>query len=300
MTLPRSLKLLSYGSLVSAAAMGISVLLWVAFAGIETAPKRGYPGNLLEDTRLSGGVHTYVWPRQGTSFVQMMNAVLNIVFLWVPQVLFPSFISEMKEPRDFPKALNALTVVSILLFIGLPIAGFVFLGKDATAPAFQSLGVETYKKVCVGFVIVPTLVIGVIYANVCARYLHARVMGEARQAHINAIKGKFYWGAIVVAIWIFAFILAEVIPSMGDFLALIGAAFGSFFGFIFFAVAYWQLYKGKLFSGLKRSIITVIHIFVMIFGLFVLFPGLYAAIRQVILDYSAKVALPFSCADSSI
>jgi hypothetical protein len=87
---------------------------------------------------------------------------------------------------------------------------------------------------------------------------------------------------------------------MGDFLSLLGAAFDSFFGFIFFAVAYWQLHKGKLFAGAGRSFMTVFHVFVMICGLFLLGPGLYAAVEAIIADYSGSIQPAFSCANLSI
>jgi hypothetical protein len=87
---------------------------------------------------------------------------------------------------------------------------------------------------------------------------------------------------------------------MGDFLSLLGAAFDSFFGFIYFAVAYWQLFKGKLFAGAFRSTMTVVHIFVMACGLFLLGPGLYAAVKAIIADYSGGTKPAFSCANMAI
>lgn len=87
---------------------------------------------------------------------------------------------------------------------------------------------------------------------------------------------------------------------MGDFLSLLGAAFDSFFGFIFFAVAYWQLYRGRLFSGLGRAAMSVIHAFVLLCGLFLLGPGLYAAVEAIIADYSGSTTPAFSCANLSI
>jgi len=105
---------------------------------------------------------------------------------------------------------------------------------------------------------------------------------------------------VMIVIWVIAFIFAEVIPSMGDFLSLLGAAFDSFFGFIFFAVAYWQLYKGKLFANAGRSVMTVVHIFVMFCGLFLLGPGLYAAVEAIIADYAGGTKPAFSCKNVSI
>lgn len=276
--------------------MGIAILLFLVFAGIEDAPLYGYNGSYPE----LGPVRTYAFPLPGTSWVACMNAVLNITFLWVPQILFPTFISEMEKPQDFPKSLAVLAAMSTFLFIVPPSIGFKYLGQYSTAPAFGSLGVVSYKKASFAFVIVPTLVIGVIYANVTAKFIYFRVMGTSHHAHSNTFIGWGVWGAVMAGIWTIAFIFSEVVPSMGDFLSLLGAAFDSFFGFIFFAVAYWQLYKGQYFNGVLRSVLTVIHVFVMICGLFLLGPGLYAAVEAIIADYSSGTPPAFSCANLSI
>lgn len=276
--------------------MGIAILLFLIFAGIEKAPLYGYNGDYPTD----GAVRTYAFPLAGTTWVGCMNAVLNITFLWVPQILFPTFISEMERPQDFPKALAVLTAISAILFIVPPAIGFRYLGQYSTAPAFGSLGVTAYKKGSFAFVIVPTIIIGVIYANVSAKFIYFRILGKSRHSHSNTFIGWSVWGAVIAFIWIVAFIFSEVIPSMGDFLSLLGAAFDSFFGFIFFAVAYWQLYQGQLFTGAGRSIMTVVHVFVMFVGLFLLGPGLYAAVEAIIADYSSSTTPAFSCANLSI
>lgn len=276
--------------------MGIAILLFLVFAGIENAPLYGYNGDYPTD----GPVRTYAFPLPGTTWVACMNAVLNITFLWVPQILFPTFIAEMERPQDFPKSLAVLATISAILFIIPPAIGFRYLGQYATAPAFGSLGVVAYKKASFAFVIVPTLVIGVIYANVSAKFIYFRVMGKSRHAHSNTVIGWGVWVAVMAIIWMIAFLFAEVIPSMGDFLSLLGAAFDSFFGFIFFAVAYAHMYRGKYFAGLGRSIMTIIHVFVMCCGLFLLGPGLYAAVEAIVADYSGSTRPAFSCADLSI
>lgn len=296
MSLPRTLKHVSFMSMFSAACMGLAILLFLVFAGIEDAPGFGYNGIYPA----AGPVKTYAFPPAGTTWVACMNAVLNITFLWVPQILFPTFISEMERPQDFPKALAVLAGISGFLFIVPPAIGFRYLGQYATAPAFGSLGIVVYKKASFAFVIVPTLVIGVIYANVSAKFVYGRIMGKSHHAHSNTAVGWGVWGLVMVGIWIVAFIFAEIIPSMGDFLSLLGAAFDSFFGFIFFAVAYWQLFKGKLFNGVGRSVMTVVHIIVMFCGLFLLGPGLYAAVEAIMADYSGGTRPAFSCKNLSI
>ncbi|KAF2653444.1 putative amino acid transporter [Lophiostoma macrostomum CBS 122681] len=296
MSLPRTLNHVSFMSMFSAACMGLAILLFMIFAGIEDAPLYGYNG----DYPTVGPVHTYALTPKGTTFVAAMNAVLNITFLWVPQILFPTFIAEMEKPEDFPKSLAVLAGLSAFLFIVPPAIGFRYLGQYATAPAFGSLGVVAYKKASFAFVIVPTLVIGVIYANVSAKYVYKHVMRGSHHEHSNTVVGWGVWAAVMAAIWWIGFIFAEVIPSMGDFLSLLGAAFDSFFGFIYFAIAYWQMHKHNLFGGLGRTGKTVFHGIVFIVGLFLLGPGLYAACEAIIADYSGDTRPAFSCANVAI
>ena len=58
---------------------------------------------------------------------------LNITFLWIGQVLYPSFIAEMRRPQDFPKALAALTVMEFILFMVAAAVGYNYLGQYSTA-----------------------------------------------------------------------------------------------------------------------------------------------------------------------
>ena len=45
---------------------------------------------------------------------------------------------------------------------------------------------------------------------------------------------------------------------------------------------------------------SVIHVFVMFVGLFLLGPGLYAAVKAIIADYAGSTNPAFSCANLSI
>lgn len=71
MSMPRTLKHVSFMSMGSAACMGLSILLFMIFAGIEEAPLYGYGG----DWPTLGPVKTYAFPPAGTTWVACMNAV---------------------------------------------------------------------------------------------------------------------------------------------------------------------------------------------------------------------------------
>ena len=67
-----------------------------------------------------------------------------------------------------------------------------------------------------------------------------------------------------------------------------------------FAIAYYHLYKGRLFSSVGRSIMTITHMFIMVVGLFLLGPGLYAAVKAIMADYSGSTRPAFSCKNLSL
>ncbi len=71
---------------------------------------------------------------------------------------------------------------------------------------------------------------------------------------------------------------------MGDFLSIMSAAFDSFFGFIFWAVAYYQMNKPHLFSGVRNSLFSVFNIFLFLLGFFMLGPGLYTSVSAIVAD----------------
>ncbi|KAF3803829.1 hypothetical protein GCG54_00011668 [Colletotrichum gloeosporioides] len=189
LSLPKALKHVSFMSMFSAFFMSLAILLSMIFAGMEDAAYIS--------------VETYAFPPTGTTFVVTTNTALNIMFL----VPFGAANSK------FPKALAILSAISNLLFIIPHAIGFRYLGQHSTAPASPSLSDTPYNKSSFGFVVVPTLIIGGIYAN------------GAR-------------AAVLAMIQITAFVFSEIIPSMRDFLSLLGAAFDFFFCFIFFAVAH--------------------------------------------------------------
>nr|XP_018266024.1 uncharacterized protein I303_02402 [Kwoniella dejecticola CBS 10117]OBR88182.1 hypothetical protein I303_02402 [Kwoniella dejecticola CBS 10117] len=295
-SLPRTLNHVSIMSVVSAIAMGIAIILSMVYAGIEDHPFYGYGGNYPE----LGEVKTSIGLPGAPGFVAGTNAVLNITFLWIGQILYPSFIAEMKRPQDFPKALASLTGLQLILFSVTAAVGYYYNGQYATAPIIGSLSEPWAKKSAFAFVLIPTVVIGTIYGNIAAKYIFKRILGNSRHAHSHSVVGWGTWIAIDIFIWTVGFILGNIIPSMGDFLGIMSAAFDSFFGFIFWAVAYWHLNKNRLWADWKMTTMSIINIIIFFLGLFMLGPGLYTSVDAIVTDYAGSVKKPFSCASNAL
>jgi hypothetical protein len=115
----------------------------------------------------------------------------------------------MKQPKDFPKALAALSIMQLILFSVVAAVGYYYFGQYSTAPSIGSLQEPWMRKSAFAFVLVPTVVIGGLYANIAGKFIYKRVLGNSRHAHSHSVIGWGTWIVIVVAIWAVAFVLGK-------------------------------------------------------------------------------------------
>ncbi|KAG9683278.1 putative amino acid transporter, partial [Aureobasidium melanogenum] len=298
-SLPRTFSTLALLGTGSAFFTFISVLLATIFSGIEPHPA-GYPKY--------GEPLVLAVPQAGTTFVAGMSAFMNISYTFIGQITLPSFIAEMKNPRDFPKALWAVTIAEVILFSLVGAIIYAYTGTQYyTAPAFGSLSNEVYKKVSFSFMIPTIIFLGVLYASVSARFVFFRIFAGTRHMGQHTVVGWASWAAILLCTWILAFIIAEVIPFFSDLLSLMSSLFDSFFGFIFWGVAYLRMrrvdhgpdfWKNRGFRGTFGFIFNLILICI---GLLFLSGGTYASVQSIIDGYnSSSYGTAFSCANNGL
>ncbi|MCJ1406978.1 hypothetical protein MMC19_001048 [Ptychographa xylographoides] len=304
-SLPRTFDTLSKLATASAFFTFISVLLAAIFAGIEAHPA----GFTLDPTAaISGNPIVLVVPAATTTFVDGLSAFLNISYTFIGQITLPSFIAEMKNPADFPKALWAITIAEIILFSLVGAVVYAYTGTQYnTAPAFGSLGNVVYKKVAFSFMIPTLIFLGVLYASVTARFIFFRIFEGTRHKGNHTVVGWASWAAILGITWVLAFIIAEVIPFFSDLLALMSSLFDSFFGFIFWGVAYFRMRTADYGPGwyTKRGIRgmwgATLNVVIILIGLFMLTAGTYASVDSIVLGYQqAAFGGAFSCVNNGI
>ncbi|KAF2747202.1 hypothetical protein M011DRAFT_477288 [Sporormia fimetaria CBS 119925] len=299
-SLPRTFSALSKVAAASAICTFISVLLATVFSAIQDHPK-GFS--------TKGPVEFSIWPHTGTTFVTGMNAFLNISYTFIGQITLPSFIAEMKEPRDFPKALYAVTIAEVIVFSIVGAIIYVYSGSNyVTSPAFGSISNELYLKISFSFMLPTILFLGILYSTVTARFVFFRLIrADSRHRHDNTVKGWVIWSAILAVTWILAFIIAEVIPFFSDLLSLMSSLFDSFFGFIFWGVAYYRMrqadygndfWETRGWQGYAGLAVTICLILI---GLVFLGPGTYATVQSIRSGYKAdSFGGPFTCKDNGL
>ena len=294
-SLPRTFDTLSKLATLSAFFTFISVLLAAVFAGVEDHPYHYNAGiGAKKGDKLFGLVGeptVLVVAASGTTFVSGMSAFLNISYTFIGQITIPSFIAEMKNPNDFPKALWAVTIAEIILFSLVGSVVYAYTGTQYnTAPAFGSLGNEAFKKVSFSFMIPTLIFLGVLYASVSARFIFFRMFEGTRHKGNHTLVGWASWAGILAVTWVAAFIIAEVIPFFSDLLSLMSSLFDSFFGFIFWGVAYMRMRKADFGEGWisRRGIRGIagfaLNVAIILIGVFMLTAGTY--VRHLILRES--------------
>ncbi|KAF3316549.1 hypothetical protein TWF173_001834 [Orbilia oligospora] len=296
LSMPRTFASMSHLATGSAFFTFVAVLLCIIFAAIQDHPNKYVEG--VEPT-------WDAFAKPGTTFVAAMGAFLNISYTFIGQIALPSFIAEMENPKDFPKALWAITIAEIIVFSLAGSIVYVYVGNEYyTAPAFGSLS-PTYKKVAYSFAVPTIIFLGVLYASLSARFVFFRIFHNSKHKNEHTWVGWGTWAGILFVTWVLAFIIAEVIPFFGDLLGLMSSVFDSFFGFIFWGMAWINLRQQDYGEGwLKKLTFTeklslALNIFLIIVGIFFLTAGTYSVVENIITDFKTdSLSGVFTCASN--
>ena len=114
-----------------------------------------------------------------------------------------------------------------------------------------------------------TIILGAVYASITGRFIFFRLFRDSKHMHNHTVKGWLSWGGILrmflsslkgsanslVVIWAVGFVVSQVIPFFSaskpitsvsrsanpTVLAVVGAVFDAFFGFMYWAVAWFYM-----------------------------------------------------------
>ncbi|KAK4943192.1 hypothetical protein LTR10_017216 [Elasticomyces elasticus] len=296
-TLPRTLKNLSYYSVVSF--LSIIGAVMITMIGVSITK----PGLAAGETTL----HVRLWAKPGLDFQSGFLAVANMVFAYAGHVAFFTFISELRKPEDFPKALAFLQCSDISMYIITAVVVYYYAGDNVKSPALDSAS-HVVKKVAYG-VAIPTIVIaGVVNGHVGVKYLYVRLLRNRTDDLMHQKSWKSYgiWVGICTASWLAAWLIAEAVPVFNDLLGLTSALFASWFTFGLSGMFWikmnltrrsWKIVPRESWS-MRKTFLLLVNVLQILIGAVLCVVGLYASISSMVKNGSGG-RTPFSCANNA-
>ncbi|KAJ6004082.1 hypothetical protein N7499_000146 [Penicillium canescens] len=283
LTLPRRLEKLSHIS-------------YVSFVSIIGAVVTGMIGVALVKT---GSTHTPSFSSKPKVHDACL-AVANVIFAYAGHVAFFTLFSELKEIKDFPKALALLQLSEMVLYTVSAIVIYVHVGPAVASPALNSAG-EWFRKISYTIAL-PTIVIGgVVNAHVAVKFIYVRAFRGTSSIHSQSFMARAVWAMICAVLWILSWIIAEGIPAFNDVLGLASSLFASWFSFGLPGLFWLYLNRSCWFLTWRQTILFCFNIFLVFLAFLICIIGLYSSVRSIFHNIREGVAGgSFSCADNSL
>lgn len=277
LTFPRTLKNVSYLSIFAFISIFSAVMVTMISVGV-TQPD------------------PVVYATRHVNFAAAFSSVMNIIFAFGGHVAFFSFISELKDPRDFPKSLYTLQITNTSLYVIAAVVIYRFAGTDVASPALGSAS-HVVRKISYGISIPTIIIAGVIYGHVASKYIYVRLFRGTRHLHERTLLSYGSWIGILFVLWIIAWIIAESVPVFNNLVGLISALFASWFTYGLAGFMWIYLNRGGLTANWKKIALTVINVIIFIIGAASCGLGLYASGLAISQD---KSGASWSCADNGV
>ena len=210
--------------------------------------------------------------REGGSSIQIIKdnaelspaviGVLNIMLAFAGNTAFFGFIAELRDPREFPKALIMLQTIAMAIYLVVGVVIYYYVGGDVSSPALTSAA-PTIRKISYG-VAIPTIVVaGVINGHVAAKQLFTQYWikrGQPAQCYANTTKSWISWITVLVGLWFFAWLLAEAIPIFEQLLGLVSALFMSWFTYGLCGIMWIYMNRGSLTANWRKTSLFILNI----------------------------------------
>lgn len=187
--------------------------------------------------------HWYiVTPPSSTSLAKGAEAVSYIIVASMAHIAYPTIVSEMKRPHDFPKAL-ALQQISTLMFANVvAIVFYLRVGLTVASPSLDSAP-PTLSRVAWAISSPSIVVCGVIAAMIAAKLLYALYWGE----NLRQVRAERNWRSIgswltiTFLLTVAAWLLAWGVPIFNHLFSLMGSLFGTSFALVFPSMFWFQM-----------------------------------------------------------
>ncbi|KAJ5234583.1 uncharacterized protein N7469_003751 [Penicillium citrinum] len=212
---------------------------------------------------------------------------------------FLPVIAEMRNPKDYKKALYPCMVLVTASYLAFSLVVYRWCGQWVASPSLGSAG-QTIKMVSYGVALLGLIVTSVIYLHIGAKYLFVRILGKTRHLQSNTITHWATWFACTIILGAIAFVFAEAIPIFNYLIALVGSVCFAPLAISLPGLLWLHDHGHYLKGSILQKIKFMLHIGMVLLGIFFLVGATYGVVIQIKAAYAdGTIGGTFSCADNS-
>lgn len=196
-----------------------------------------------------GPIHTYAWTPPsdmttgGVGFVASLNGLNQAIYSYGGCLVFISFMSEMRHPMDFWKAIICAESFIYCMYLFFGIYVYSFHGQFTYNPIQQGLTPYRFQTAANALYFISGLIAAALYANIGFKVVYVEVFQEIfKFPPLTERKGQIAWIVSIPVYFSVAFVIAAAIPQFSYVSGLIAALFILTFTYTLPAImgmAYW-------------------------------------------------------------
>lgn len=203
------------GWLTWAGFFSIFIAIFIVVIGVTT---RDRPAAAPQTGDFELGYYVIAYP----TFVAGMTATATIFVSSAGTSAFLPVISEMRNPRDYKKALYICMTLVGIMYLTFSLVVYRWCGAWVTNPSLGSAG-GTLKKVAYGIALIGLIASGCLYQHVAAKYLFVRILRGTKHLQSNTVIHWVTWLSCTIGLGVIAFVLAEAVAIFNYLIALTGS-----------------------------------------------------------------------------
>ncbi|EME48687.1 hypothetical protein DOTSEDRAFT_57995 [Dothistroma septosporum NZE10] len=235
----------------------------------------------------------------GVTFAAGVVASCTIFVSSAATSAFLPVISEMRNPKDYRKALFVCMGLVTAAYLAFSLVVYRWCGKWVASPSLGSAG-QTVKMVAFGVGLIGLVVSACLYLHIAAKYVFVRILRGSKHLQANTFVHWGTWLSCTFGLAALSFILAQAIPIFNYLIALTGSLC---FAPITIALPGWLWLHDHMSyrrGTAWQQIAFWFHVLLIPLGLFFLVAGTYGVIEQIVQAYAdGLIGSAFSCADNS-
>lgn len=214
------------------------------------------------------------------TFIAGMSASATIFVSSAGTSAFLPVISEMRNPKDYNKAVYVCMSFVNAAYLTLSLVVYRWCGQWVASPSLGSAG-QTIKMVAYGVGLIGLVVSATLYLHVAAKYLFVRILRNTPHLQANTVVHWATWLGCTFGLCSISFILAEAIPIFNYLIALTGSV--CFAPLAIMLPAWFWIYDHSDWKkgGVFKMIAYWLHWLMLLLGAFMCVAGTYATVQLI-------------------